>query len=66
MAIRTILESPQHADAGTVTLRELPPYIGAGVHFRKFFWKFEGLAESRLPEISLEIWGLGEKSWGEI
>ena len=31
-----------------------------------FFWKFEGLAESRLPEISLEIWGLGEKSWGEI
>ena len=37
-------------------------YLSPDVHFRKFLGKFEGLEETRLPEISQEIWGPGEKS----
>ena len=30
-------------------------YVGPEVHFRKFFWKFDGLGNRRFPEILLEI-----------
>ena len=42
----------------------LYPYVGPGIDFRKFLWKFDGLGDRRFPEIPLEIWDLGGKSWG--
>ena len=38
--------------------------VGPGIDFRKFLWKFDGLGDRRFPEIPLEIWDLGGKSWG--